>query len=169
MTHESNKWLRRGDSVCFPLTVSVPMSSGVRRKNRAFSIPNPVTPPHPQRHWLSPGAPSGMACGCSVPGQKLQPHLSQQIPTGLTVFPSCLLAVAPATPIAQRNSKSSNLQIVKEFTCYHITWACTHPSSKRQFWAWPALAWKYLCHLYCGRGLDPWQYSSCIGHCTGTE
>lgn len=85
-----------------------------KEEEESFQHPQPSHPrPRPQRYWLSPGAPNGIACGCSVPGQELQPHedMSQQILMELAVFPSCLLAVAPATPIAQRNSK--RVQIYK--------------------------------------------------------
>lgn len=119
MTHISRKWLRCGESICFPLTDSVPVA---RRKNSAPTIPDrsPVyhscpSPRQPQlRCQLSPGSHQHTADACSPPGARPGASL------GLAVGPSCLLrTAAPASPAAQRNC---------EFRSYHTRYLCLHAS-----------------------------------------
>lgn len=157
MTHTSRKWLRCGESICFPLTDSVPVA---RRKNSAPTIPDrsPVyhscpSPRQPQlRCQLSPGSHQHTADACSPPGAR--PGAAVFLGSGSRSF----LPAQDSSSCLPSCTEKLWIQVIP----YQIP---VPPCTLQSAWAWPDLSWESVYHfvLHC---VNHTQYSSCINHCT---
>lgn len=150
-------------SVRFPLTVSVPMSSGERRQNGAFSIPDqiPVSYSRPVPGSQSPGAGAHLVptptCGWRLRG-RAGPHwlTYQQVCTDQCFLPACWQQLLPP-PLPRKYSK--RVHVTPRYLCLHTSVV------KKAVLSLACLSMKIplSCMLY--EGLHHRQYSSCINHC----
>lgn len=162
MTHKSRKWLRCGESICFPLTDSVPVA---RRKNNASAIPDrsPVWHPwlssrQPQlRRQFSPGSHPHTADACSPPGPR----------SGAAVWHPSRFSwiwqwVLPACSGQQLLPPQLHREIVSSGHTILDTCTCVHPSGCL------SLTWLIMrkCLSFVLHCINHTQYSSCINHCT---
>lgn len=140
MTHKNRKWLRRGESICFPLTDSVPVA---RRKNSASTIPDRSRlPPLPFSQPATaqvPALPGFLPAQCRC----VQPSKGQARSCCLTFLGSGSVSFLLA------QDSSSCLSCTEKWWVQVPSYQVPVPACILQAArTWPALAWESVYHLY---------------------